>query len=245
MSEIPKKRQALFSDLGKALGVDDEEAIADLLRNRDPMAIRNELGTMLGQHVRENYDSPLNAFKNKEILSQVPIEHTKLPSDIAGRYNLGENKIYLPHENLEIPSRQMGTKLHELGHADDVLTKGVTSAQPLSEVANTLKGEGLENALKAFGKHHEGGFFEKEALQSLLKGGKLGLSALAPLAKIAGPAAAIYGMSQGDAFAADPTGMLQTDELGKGSDVVPEDNEGEKQKYNNRFKKIRDIMGAE
>ena len=72
----------------------------------------------------------------------------------------------------------MGTRLHELGHADDVLTKGATSSQPLSEVSDTLKGEGLENALKAFGQHHEGGFFEKEALQKLLSGGKLGLGAL-------------------------------------------------------------------
>jgi hypothetical protein len=47
-------------------------------------------------------------------------------------------------------------------------------------------------------------------------------SSLAPaLLKALGVGGALYGMSQGDAFAADPTGMLHSEEAGKGSDVIP------------------------
>jgi hypothetical protein len=218
VSEIPKKRQREFDDLKKALGIGDEEALADITRNKTPSTIKDDLSTILGQHVRENYDNPLNAFENKKILESVPVEHVKLPENILGKYSLTENKIYLPHANLEIPSRQMGTKIHEFGHADEVLTKGVKYAQPLEEVQKLFKGSGIENATEAFGKHHKAGFYELEALKKLLKGGKLAISGLAPIAKALPVAGTVYGMSQGDAFAADPTGMLQTDELGKGSD---------------------------
>jgi hypothetical protein len=180
---IPKKRQALFDDLAKYLQIGDDDAVEDLLRNKSPMTIRDELSTGLGQHVRKNYDNPLNAFENKKLLEQVPVEYTKLPDNIAGKYNLSENKIYLPHENLEIPSRQMGNKMHEFGHADEVANKGFKAIAPLEETTSALKGSGLPDALKAFGDHHQVGFFEKEAWQKLLKNGKLAAGYLAPVMK--------------------------------------------------------------
>jgi hypothetical protein len=77
-----------------------------------------------------------------------------------------------------------------------------------------------------------GSFIEKEApeigkvVSSAAESGGLrrGLKSFAPLLGVLGHAlpiaGAAYGLSQGDAFAADPTGMLQTDELGKGSDKI-------------------------
>jgi hypothetical protein len=194
MSEIPKKRQQLFEDLKKYLGAGDDDAVSDLLRNKDPIAIRNELGTALGQHVKQNYDSPLNVFENKKILETVPTEYTKLPDNLNGMYHLDENKIYLPHENPELLNRQMGTKLHELGHADEVLNKGMKSGVPLEEVKHLLKGTGLQNAEEAFSGHHKVGFFEKEALQKLLRNGKLGLGAILPAVGALGIGAAALGM---------------------------------------------------
>jgi len=175
---LPKKRQDLLNDLKKYLQIDDEDAVSDLLKNRDPMAIRDEMSTALGQHILQNYDKPVNAFKDSHILSEVPIEYTNLPENIAGKYNLSKNKILLPKENPELIERQTGTLMHELGHAKDWLIDKIKGSN-LNESNSALKGSGLEAAEKIFGNHHSNGFFEKEALQKLLKGGKLAIPALA------------------------------------------------------------------
>lgn len=184
MSDIPKKRQGMLDDLKKYLGMGDEEAVSDILRNQDPMAIRDNLSTALGQHVQENYDSPINTFKNKDILSEVPIKEANLPPNIAGKYVKSEKGIYLPQGSLENPTaRTIGNQVHELGHADDILNKGFSPASALEEYSPKIAGTGLEAAEKAFGQHHEMGFFEKEALQKLLQGGKLAAGYIAPVVK--------------------------------------------------------------
>jgi hypothetical protein len=206
-ADIPKARQGYLNDLKKALEIGDEEMLSDLVRNRDPLAIRHEMSTALGQHVRQNYDNPLNAFKDKAILEQVPIEKTALPKGIAGQYDLGKNKIYMPKAVSDLDEKGTGTLVHELGHAKDWLINKLRGTN-LNEADSVLKGSGLEAAEKAFGKHHADGFFEKEALQKLLKNGKLAAGYLGPLLKglgVAGTAMGAMGVGQ-KAMAGDLTG---------------------------------------
>lgn len=239
MAEFPKVQQRLFDDIKRAAEAGDEEKLDFLLKQKNPLAVRHDLSTVLGQEVRKNYDSPLDVFKNADALKNTPIEYTDLPENIAGQFTTeGQGKILMPKTSGDISSKQLGTLLHERGHQDDVL-RGVVESQPFDK--KLLSKTGLDAAEQAFGKHHARGFFEKEALLDVLKNKKL--STLAPLMKVAGPAAAIYGMSQGDVFAADPTGLLQTDELGKGSDVT--EMPSEEREKNRRFKKIRQVLGVE
>lgn len=178
MSEIPKKMQQHFEDIKKYLGIGDEEAVQELLKNRDPYAIRNILGTALGQHVNENYNTPTNAFENSKLLEKTPIQYGKLPANIQSEYNPTSGGILMPRQNPDIAHAQTGDLLHELGHKDDIENKGwqYNLAKDISEQPGSMKDvTGLPAALKEFGNHHESGFFEKEALQKLLSGGKLGV----------------------------------------------------------------------
>ncbi len=238
MADVPKKQQEYFNRIKKALASGDEQEYADLMRNKNPLAIREDLSNVLGQHVLENYDEPLSVFEDKKILENVPTEYTKMPKGVAGQYDLSTGGVLMPKANPDLINKQTGVKLHEFGHKKDIL-KGFDASEAFDP--KLLKTLGAEAADEAFAKHHKGGFFEKEAIMKLLRNKKL--SALAPLLKAAGPAAAIYGMSQGDVFAADPTGMLQTDELGKGSDITEMPSEAKE--TNRRFKKIRQTLGVE
>lgn len=179
MSELPRKQQEYFNQIKKALGSDDEEMLTDILRNKNPLAIREDLATTLGQHVNENYDRPLNIFENQKLLEEIPVNYTEnLPSGTAGKY-IKEKGLYLPKENLSEFAKQTGVKVHEYGHANDDL-KGFNDPQSFSRTKAIMKGTGLEAAENAIGKHHASGFFEKEALKDLLKNKKLKM--IAPLA---------------------------------------------------------------
>lgn len=173
MSEIPRSQQDYFNKLKQALATGDDEMLADLVKTKNPLAIRHDLSTALGQHVRENYDEPLNVFNNKDILKDIPVNYSKLPPGVAGRYSKGDNQLYLPHEDLEAPNRQMGSRLHEYGHADDALN-GFEESQPFNKTKAILNSSGLESAQDTLGKHHSSGFFEKYALENLLNNKKLG-----------------------------------------------------------------------
>lgn len=175
MAEIPKSQQDYFNKLKEALSTGDNELLSNLVRTKNPLAIRHDLSTALGQHVRENYDEPLNIFHNKEILKDIPVNYTKLPPGIAGRYSKEENQLYLPHEDIEVPNRQMGSRLHEYAHADDVLN-GFEDSEPFNKTKATLNRAGLEAAEDTLGKHHASGFFEKDALSNLLNNKKLGVN---------------------------------------------------------------------
>ena len=173
MTDVPRKQQDYFNKIKEALSSGDNDMLSDLVRTKSPLAIRNDLSTTLGQHVRENYDNPLNVFQNKDILEDVPVNYSKLPEGIASRYSKGENKIYLPYEDLNNQNRQMGSRLHEYGHANDALTD--FEGQPLQSSTDDLsKLSGLQSAEDAIGQHHSSGFFEKDALEQLLQNKKLG-----------------------------------------------------------------------
>jgi len=180
MTDVPKRQQDYFNLIKRALSSGDDEMLSDLVRTKNPMAIRHDLSTTLGQHVRENYDNPLNVFENKKILEDVPVNYSNLPEGIAGRYSKSENKLYLPKENIEQSNRQMGSRLHEYGHADDALSK--FEGTPI--LPDYVSKSGLESAEEVIGKHHKSGFFEKDALEKLLQNKKLGGSMADNSAKI-------------------------------------------------------------
>jgi hypothetical protein len=180
MGNIPKKQQEYFNEIKKALGIDDTEYLESLVRNKNAYGIRDELGTILGQHVAENYDTPLNVFEQKELLKDVPVKYEKM-SGKAGYYTPKTNTITLQPEDLSKLEKQMGTKIHEFGHANDRL-KGFPSV-PVNE--SSMKKLGLDAAEIALSPHHKSGFFELEALKDLLKNKKIAGLAL-PLLKAAG-----------------------------------------------------------
>lgn len=219
MSEISKVRQNYLDDIKSAIETGDHEKLSDLLRNKDPLAVRNDLSTALGQHTLQNYDEPLNIFNNKDILKEVPVEYTKLPEGTAGRFDKINQKIQLPYENPDLINRQTGVKLHEYGHVNDNL-KGFNESQPLDLNNSFLKKTGLENAENAIGQHHASGLFEKEALTNLLKNKKLEMAL--PLIKAAGIGAlglSAAGIGQ-KAMAGDYGGAaLDTADLG--TDLLP------------------------
>lgn len=234
MGDIPKKRQSYLDEIVKSIESDDAEKLSAITRGREALPLRYDMSEALGQHVAKNYDEPLSIFKNQKLLEEVPVSYANLPPEIAGSYTK-EKGILLPKADPSKLERQMGVKLHEYGHPNDIINKFEDSV-PFNKVTAKIGGTGLEAAEKAIGQHHKVGFFEKEALTDLLKNRKL--ASLVPLLKVAGPAAAAYGMFQGDAFAADPTGMLQTDELGKGSDTLPEEQMKEKERFNKTMKRL-------
>ena len=184
MGNIPKKQQDYFNQIKKALGSGDEEMLSELLRQKDPLAIRHDLSTTLGQHVRENYDNPLNIFENKKLLEKVPVSYTKdLPVNLGGRHRYVKDPagfytqegtgIFLRPEDLDVAEKQMGTRLHEYGHADDLINyPELISKGSIDKSYSKL--EGLQAAEEAIGKHHGSGFFEKDALEKLLQNKKLG-----------------------------------------------------------------------
>lgn len=181
MDNIPKKQQEYFNRLKEALSTGDEQMFTDLVRQKNPLAIREDLVNVLGQHTLENYDEPLNVFKDKEILKNTPIEYTKLPKGIAGRYEDSNGGLLLPKNDKSSAIKKAGVLVHEYGHKDDAL-KGFKDIEEFDpQYAKKL---GAEVADEAFSKHHKRGFFEKEALMDLLKNKKLGM--LAPLLKATG-----------------------------------------------------------
>lgn len=181
MADLPKQQKEYFSRIKQALSSGDEDELANLVRQKDPLAIRHDLSTILGQHVQENYDNPRNIFSEKKLIEDIPVEYTDLPEGIAGKFNKTEGKILVPKVDLEKTPRQIGVESHELAHALDK-AKGFEGSQKFNP--SMLKKTGLEAAEEAFGGHHARGFFEKEALLDLLRNKKLGM--LAPVLKAAG-----------------------------------------------------------
>lgn len=181
MSDRPKKQREYFQKIRKALESGDEEMYQDLVRQKNPLAIRHDLSEITGELVKEGYENPLNAFQNQKLLETVPVEYTNLPKTSAGRYNLSEGKILLPKVQGDMTDKQLGTLVHEFGHEDDRL-KGFTASEAFDP--SLLKKTGAEAAEAAFGKHHARGFFEKEAIIDLLKNKKLATAL--PILKAAG-----------------------------------------------------------
>lgn len=184
MDKLPRKQQEYFDNLKKAISTGDEEMYSDLVRNKNPLALREDLSMVLGQDVAENFDDPLNIFKKKELLKEVPITYTEnLPKGISGQY-VKEHGLFLPKPS-DNKLKDLGVKLHELGHKNDELS-GLTVDDVFDK--SNLKKLGAEAADEAFSKHHGSGFFEKDAINKL-RNNKL-LSTLAPFIKATGVGAA-------------------------------------------------------
>jgi len=150
MDKLPRKQQEYFNDLRKAISSGDEEMYSALVKNKNPLAIREDLAMALGQDVAENFDEPLNIFKKKEFLKEIPVNYTdQLPKGIAGQY-VKENGIFIPKPS-ENKFKDLGVKLHEYGHVNDDLD-GVLPDNGFDK--SNLKKLGSEAADEAFSKHH-------------------------------------------------------------------------------------------
>lgn len=196
MSEFSRKQQEYYDSIKKAIESGDHDMLQNLFRNKDSLAIRHDLSTALGQHVNDNYDDALNIFQNKAKLEEVPINYTdKLPDRVAGRfvdkqgaeYIKGKEGIFLPVNSSDSLSRQTGTRIHELAHANDRINN-FRESNPFPKTKEALSATGLEKAEEIIGDHHKVGFLEKEALKDLLQNKKIqSLAAIGgPLAKAAG-----------------------------------------------------------
>jgi hypothetical protein len=129
-----------------------------------------------------------------------------------------------------------GLILHEADHISDALNKNYI---PKEDATNTIK-KGLEGAEEMFGKHHKRGFFELEALKKLTKNKLLGAVPVIGTALTANEI-----LKSGNVFAADPTGMTSSENVGEGSDILPQEDLAEKQRYNNRMIKTRKLLEGE
>lgn len=167
-------------------------------------------------------------FEKPELLDNISVSEN--PKMLAAE---NANGLYLPKDKKIIlnSGEDLATGLHELSHPYDEVAHGYHNLTDALTSSKKVKGLDLgAKGLEAAEELNKGHFFQDgvkglQQLKRLIKGDKLRSIAgtIAPALKYVGPAAAIYGMSQGDAFAADPTGLLQADEVGKGSDEIPKD----------------------
>jgi hypothetical protein len=216
MDKLPKKQKEYFAALRKAISTGDDDMLRDLVRTKNPLAIREDLASALGEHVAENYDDPLNIFKKKEILKEIPVNYTdNLPKGITGKY-IKEGGLYLPKGGEET-AKSLGVKLHEYGHANDSID--TNQIGDVFDKAN-LKKAGIEAAEQSFGKHHKTGFFEKEAISKLANNKKL--SALLPLLKGAGVGAiGLAAADMGNKVMAGEIGGASLEAADLASDYIP------------------------
>ena len=172
MSDLPRKQQDYYDQLRKAIQTGDEGMYSALVGNKNPLAIREDLANALGQHINDNYDNPLNIFKNKQAAEQIPVEYGKLPEGVAGKFTK-TGSILMPTNNGIISNKNTGVLTHEIDHALD------NQRGFISDVINpnVIKQLGSEAADSAFANHHSRGFFEKGALESLLNNKKLAANA--------------------------------------------------------------------
>jgi len=241
------------------------DELASLLKGMDPIEVRMLMQETLGDHVMENYDIGLpKAIKEATKISELPLlkkasmnMYDELPevnvnklyeqkikkpvklsifkdaSDDLGYVDLKELDTPTIHLNRNIMQKSPGgVIIHEADHISDALNKKYV---PKEDMLDTAK-MGLEGAEEAFAKHNKRGFFELEALKKLTK------NKLLSKVPVIGTGLAAYSMlDSGDVMAADPTGMLQSDEIGAGSDELPD--QGKKDVYNAKMKKTLNKLG--
>lgn len=236
-----------------------------LLKGVDPVEVRMLLGNTLGDHIFENYDIGIpKAMREANRISELPLiqkasmdMYDELPEINVNK--LYENKIkrpvklslfkdlsddmgYVDLKEIETPTIHLnknftpkspgGVILHEADHISDALNKDYI---PKLDMLKTTK-TGLKGAEEAFAKHNKRGFFELEALKKLTK------NKLLSSVPVLGAGLAAYSvLDSGDVMAADPTGILQSDEVGAGSDEIPDI--GERDLYNARMKRTKKLLG--
>lgn len=241
------------------------DELESLLKGMDPIEVRMLMQETLGDHVMENYDIGLpKAIREAQKINDLPLmkkasmnmydelpeinvnklyeEKIKKPvklsifkdaSDDLGYVDLAEKATPTIHLNQNMMQKSPGgVILHEADHLSDALNKNYI---PKKDMLDTVK-TGLEGAGEAFAKHNKRGFFELEALKKLTKNKLLGS---VPYVGAALTANEIF--DSGDVFAADPTGMLKSDNVGEGSDELPD--EAQKDLYNARMKRTLKKLG--
>lgn len=178
----------------------------------------------------------LQPFYNEKIVNP----RLKVFNDMEAGADLGfietgkKNPIINVNEKALELFEPEGIAIHEGQHTIDELKGFIPDDE--RKILEAVKKNGLGNAKELFKGHHKKGFFEYDTLLSLAKNKKL--QAAMPLV---GPALGAYSMLEsGDVFAADPTGMFQSDNVGEGSDEVPD--QGKKDIFNARMKKTKQLM---
>ena len=263
---MPKKPTT--TQIEKLIRENKMDELSSLLQGVDPIEVRMLLQETLGDHVGENYDIGLpKAMKEAQRIESLPLvkkasmnmydelpeinvnklyeEPIKKPvklsifkdkSDDLGFVDLAKKETPTINLNQNMMQKSPGgVILHETDHLSDALNKNYI---PKQDMLDTVK-MGLHGAEEAFAKHNKRGFFELEALKKLLANKKL--QAAIP---VVGAGLAAYSvLDSGDVMAADPTGMLQSDAIGEGSDEIPDI--GKRDVYNAKMKKTRKLMGEE
>lgn len=217
-------------DIGLEKAMKEAQKIKDLpLMQRASMNIYDELPEI-----------NVNKLYEDKIKKPIKLSLFKEAADAEGMGTSGyvdPNKLDQPtiHVNTHPDMMQQsprGVVLHEADHVSDALNKNYI---PKQDMTKTLK-RGLEGAEEAFSKHNKRGFFELEALKKLTKNKLLGA---VPYVGAALTANEIF--DSGDVFAADPTGMLKSDNVGEGSDELPD--VAARDLYNAKMKRTKKLMG--
>ena len=260
---MPKKPTT--SQVEKLIRDNKLDELEHLLKGVDPIEVRMLLQETLGDHVFENYDIGLpKAMREAQKINELPLlkkasmnmydelpeinvnklyeEKIKKPvklsifkdaSDDLGFVDLAKKETPTINLNQNMLQKSPGgVILHEADHLSDVLNKGYIPKQDMIDTAKM----GLEGAGEAFAKHNKRGFFELEALKKLTK------NKLLQAVPVLGAGLTGYSMLEsGDVMAADPTGLLQSDEVGTGSDEIPDI--GKRDVYNAKMKRTKKLMG--
>lgn len=260
---MPKKPTT--SQIEKLIRDNKLDELEHLLKGVDPIEVRMLLQETLGDHVFENYDIGLpKAMREAQKINELPLlkkasmnMYDELPeinvnklyedkikkpvklsifkdsSDDLGFVDLAKKET--PTINLNANMLQKspgGVILHEADHLSDALNKGYV---PKKDMIDTVK-TGLEGAGEAFSKHNKRGFFELEALKKLTKNKLLGS---VPYIGAALTANEIF--DSGNVFAADPTGLTSSENVGEGSDELPDI--AARDLYNAKMKRTKKLMG--
>ena len=259
---MPKKPTT--SQVEKLIRDNKLDELESLLKGVDPIEVRMLLQETLGDHVFENYDLGLpKAIREAQKIEAMPLlkkasmnMYDELPeinvnklyedkikkpvklsifkdaSDDLGYVDLAEKATPTIHLNQNMMQKSPGgVILHEADHLSDALNKNYIPKEDMLDTAKL----GLKGAEEAFAKHNKRGFFELEALKKLTKNKLLGA------VPFLGAGLSAYSvLDSGDVMAADPTGLLQSDEVGVGSDELPD--QSTKDIYNARMKKTKQML---
>ena len=207
------------------------ESPDDLFKHMNAYGVRDTSEAAAAKFLQDQYGAKdvndiKKHFEKPELLDNISVSEN--PKMLAAE---NANGMYLPKDKKIIlnSGEDLATGLHELSHPYDEAAHGYYNLTDALTGNKKVKGANLSaTGLKAAEELNKGHFYDDsikglEQLKRLIKGEKLRsiAAAVSPALKALGPAAALYGMSQGDVFAADPTGLLQADAAGEGSDVVP------------------------
>lgn len=209
------------------------ESPEDSFKHMNAYGVRDTSEAAAGKFLQDQYGAKdvndiKKHFEKPELLDNISVSEN--PKMLAAENASG---LYIPKDKKIIlnSGEDLATGLHELSHPYDEAAHGYYNLT--DALTGNKKSKGLDlgaKGLEAAEELNKGHFFGDsvkglEQLKRLMSGNKLKsvVTALAPALKYAGPAAGIYAATQGDVFAADPTGMLQADAVGQGSDIVPKD----------------------